>query len=142
MHRTRAEYVTIRNSISAQSCHPFGYKKCIALFHALAYIGQKFLCTAARVPIKWYRAYPNVTIANLEWEDRDIISTISKAATGGQIKSPMVPVAAQDAIFDRPLRKWITHVRAATIKRPHLPIGTQQQNMTVFNCHNFEWTLF
>jgi hypothetical protein len=53
----------------------------------------------------------------------------------------MVPVTTQHAILDRSLRKRIAHMRTTAIERSDLPVGTQQQNMTIFQSDDFEWTL-
>src|SRR5712692_8833628 len=101
MHCSRAEDITLGNTVGTQTRHGLSNEEGIAFLHALTQVSQKLLGTAARIPIKRHRADPHLTVADHQGEHGDIITALSKAPARGQVKSPMVPMTAQDAIFDR-----------------------------------------
>src|SRR5215467_12178988 len=98
MHRSCAENITVRNSIGWQTRYSFSNQKRIAFLHALAQIAQELFNAAAHIAFQRCWTDPDLAIANLQWEHCNVIATFCKTATGGQVKAPMVPVAAKHTI--------------------------------------------
>src|SRR5712691_4325058 len=103
MHCSRAEDITLGNTIGTQTRHRLSNEEGIAFLHALTQVSQKLLGTAARIPIKRHRADPHLTVADRQREHGNIVTALGKAASRGQVKAPMVPMTAQDTILNRPL---------------------------------------
>jgi hypothetical protein len=100
MHSSCAENVTVCYADRSQTRYRFGNEKGVALFHSLTQVAHKFLGTATDVPLKWHGANPYRAILDHEWKHGYIVSTLGETSAGGEIKTPVVPVATEDAIFD------------------------------------------
>jgi hypothetical protein len=63
---------------------------------------------------------PHHTVSHFHRRRRNVIGPQIKGAATRQVKAGVVPMAGQDAVFDRPTMQWKSQVRTAVVERKYL----------------------
>ena len=69
----------------------------------------------------------DISIANLNWKTVDVIRPEIERSAAGKVEARMVPMAAQNAVFDRTAVKREAHMRAAVIQGINL-VSVQKEH--------------
>ena len=84
-----------------------------------------------RVGMVEHGLYPDVFPADLDRTGRDVVRPQVERAAAGQIEPGVMPMAGQDAVFDRPTVEREAHMRAAVVERAETPLLADHEHRPV-----------
>jgi hypothetical protein len=99
-------------------------------------LAQSVAPVGVTVGIAGLWTHPHDAVAYLDCRRRNVVGPKVKGAATGQVKAGMMPMAGQDAVFDRASMERKSKMRATVIEGEHLPVIIDDEQPTASTANN------